>query len=232
MPNLTTSDPTVHDNPVCTCAAANTIYLTGKQTCMNLFDLAQSQTANKEDLLRAVLSFACSTIDSVGKQLAKSCLSEIIDMDDGAQKTFEKYVSREIDRDPKNLLSRALTKPDYRGELIKAYVESIEGVSLQSYPQISELSARFGIATNDIISAEDAKNIFDIRQKIVHEMDIETLTTTAGTTAERRVRAESELKELTEKVLEASQKLIQFVHNKIHEPRAEDSVVELPQNEA
>jgi hypothetical protein len=51
-------------------------------------------------------------------------------------------------------------------------------------------------------------------------MDIEVLATT-GSTAQRRRRAESELKELAEQVLGASCRLIEAVHNKIHEPRAE-----------
>ena len=187
---------------------------------MNLYDLAQSQSANKEDLLRAVLIFACSTIDSVGKQLTKDCLKELIDNDEGAQKTFEQYISRRIDKDPKKILARALSNPDYRGELIKVLQESIEGTSLQSFAQISELTARFGIVTDSIVTRVKAEKIFDTRQKIIHEMDIEALAT-SGTQAQRRSRAESELKELTEQILEACCKLIEAVHDKIHEPRVE-----------
>ena len=225
MPTLTTSDPIIHQTPnSCTCGTANTIYLTGKQTCINLYDLAQLEPTHKEDLLRSMISFACTTIDSVGKQLARDCLQEVIDRDEGAQATFEKYISREINKEPHRILSRALSKTDYRGELIKAFTESIEGVSLQSFSQISELCARFGIPTDSVLNQEDAKRIFDTRQKIVHEMDIETLTTPTGNIAQRRARAESELKELTEKILDSTQKLIQTVHDKIHEPLAPDAV--------
>lgn len=218
MPQLTTRQPNIHEN--CTCVATGQIYSTGTSTCMNLYDLAQSQSANKEDLLRAVLIFACSTIDSVGKQLTKDCLKELIDNDEGAQKTFEQYISRRIDKDPKKILARALSNPDYRGELIKVLQESIEGTSLQSFAQISELTARFGIVTDSIVTRVKAEKIFDTRQKIIHEMDIEALAT-SGTQAQRRSRAESELKELTEQILEACCKLIEAVHDKIHEPRVE-----------
>jgi len=217
MPQLTIRQPVVHED--CTCLATSQIYNTGKTACANLYDLSQSQAISKEDLLRAVLMFACSTIDSVGKQLTKDCLKELIDSDEGAQKTFEQYISRRIDKDPKKILARALSNPDYRGELIKILQESIEGTSLQSYAQISELTARFGIVTDDVITRAEAEKIFDTRQKIIHEMDIEVLAN-SGSRAQRRTRAENELKELAEQILEASCKLIEAVHNKIHEPRA------------
>jgi hypothetical protein len=158
-------------------------------------------------------------MDSVGKQLTRSCLKELIDFDEGAQKTFEQHISRLIDKDSKKILSRALATPDYRGELIKVVQESVERTSLQSYAQIAELTARFGIVTDEVIVRDKAETVFDARQKIIHEMDIEVLAT-SGSSAQRRARAETELKDLSEQILEAAYKLIESVHNKIHEPRA------------
>jgi hypothetical protein len=218
MPHLITRQPAIHEN--CTCVPSGQIYSTGTTTCINLYDLSQSQAVSKEDLLRAILMFACSTIDSVGKQLTKDCLKELIDNDEGAQKTFEQYISRRIDKDPKKILARALSNPDYRGELIKILQESIEGTSLQSYAQISELTARFGIVTDEVVRRTEAESIFDVRQKIIHELDIEALAS-SGTKAQRRIRAENELKEFAEQILEASCKLIEAVHNKIHERPSE-----------
>ncbi len=218
MPTLEVRNPNIQAD--CTCVDTKAIYETGKQTCINLFDLSQSQPSSKEDLLRAVLLFACSTIDSVGKQLTKDCLVELIDSDEGAQKTFETYVSRQIDKEPHKILARALSKPDYRGELIQVLRESIEGKSLQSYPQISTLTAQFGVITDTIFNRAEAEKIFDTRQKIVHEMDIDSIVP-GGPAAQRRTRAESELKEQAEQILKASCLLIEAVHNKIHEPRAE-----------
>ena len=218
MPILEVYDPTIQTD--CTCVDSKAIYMTGKQTCINLFVLSQSQEDSKEDLLRAVLLFACSTIDSVGKQLTKDCLTELINSDEGAQKTFETYVARQINKEPHKVLARALSKPDYRGELIQVLKESFDRESLQSYQQISSLTAQFGVVTDSILSRAVAEKIFDTRQKIVHEMDIESITS-GGTAAQRRTRAESELKEQAEQVLKASKLLIEAVHNKIHEPRAQ-----------
>jgi len=220
MATLKVSSPTVQKD--CTCSTADAIYLTGKSTCENLYNLSQTQATSKEDLLRAVLLFSCSTIDSVGKQLAKDCLKEVIDVDEGAQKIFEEHISRKIKQQPEKLLARALSNPDYRGELIKFVIESIDGTSLQSYQQISELTAKFGIVTDEIISQDKAKAVFDARQKIIHEMDIEVLAE-SGSRAQRRTRAENELKQLSEGILEAACKLIDNVHKKIHEPRAKDT---------
>lgn len=203
----------------CTCSTAAAIYNTGADTCSNLFHLAQSHTENKEDILRSVLLFACSTIDSVGKQLSKDCLKELIDSDEGAQETFQTFIEREIKKDSAKILPRALSRPDYRNELINVLKESIEGKSLQSYSQISELTARFGIPTDKIITQKEAERIFDARQKIVHEMDINAIAS-QGNSTQRHVRAEGEIKTLIENMMSASCALIQTVHDKIHEPRA------------
>jgi len=128
MPGLAVRHPSVQAD--CTCHLANQIYSTGSSTCANLYNLSQTQTESKEDLLRACLVFACSTMDSVGKQLTRSCLKELIDFDEGAQKTFEQHISRLIDKDSKKILSRALATPDYRGELIEVVQESVERTSL------------------------------------------------------------------------------------------------------
>ncbi len=218
MPELVTSMPSIHDD--CTCQVAGKVYETGKQTCEKLYELSCSQSESKDDLLRATLVFACSTIDSVGKQLANDCLKELIDIDTGAQESFENYIARTIENESKKILSRALASPDYRGELIKTLIESLEAKSLQSHEQLSRLTAYFGVMTDKVVSVSDAKKIFEIRQIIIHEMDIEPANST-GTPAQRRQRAENELKEHTEKILVASKNLIQEVHNKIHEPRAE-----------
>ena len=58
-----------------------------------------STTHEQQDLLRAMLVFACSGLDSVVKQLIKDSLPKVIERDlrnEGARKEFQKFVERRI----------------------------------------------------------------------------------------------------------------------------------------
>jgi len=196
----------------CTCKQSYDILEFGLNTCKRLFELAQDTTGDdKMMLLRSALIYGCSTLDSVGKRLTRDCLKELIDLDEAAQKTFEQHIAREIKRSPDRILAKALSRPDYRGELIKFSQESTEGVSLQSFSQISELTAKFGIPTNEVISESSAKEAFNARQQVIHELDIDPEQTGA-----QRERTEGELEGHIKTVLEAAAKLIQNTHAKIH----------------
>lgn len=218
MPHLSTQTLSLPSESVCANAAQ--VYETGRKTCERLFDIAQHVTGDgKDDLLRAMLLFACSTIDSLGKRLAEDCLEELINKKgpdgalSGAQKQFEVFVKRTIDKDAAEVLSKVLTTHDYRRELINLLKAEIESASLQSFQQLNKLVSYLGISAGiqEIITQEDANKVFSARNTITHEMDI-VATTGGGTPTTLQVqRAEEELRELTEKILEACKKLVEKV---------------------
>jgi hypothetical protein len=225
MITLKTDKSTIESG--CSCRTSVEIYETGRQTSASLFAMYQSFTGegDKDDLLRAMLLFACSTFDSVGKRLTEDCLEELIDKEEGgAQEQFEDFVKRNISKDPASVLSKVLTRQNYRQGLINLLIKEIKGSSLQSYEQLGRLTSYFGIKTDDVISIQDAKSIFEARNKITHEMDIIVASEPTGNSAQKKSRAEGELKDFTEKILYACKNLVEEVHKKIHEPRAEDSI--------
>lgn len=208
LPDITLPE----SNLSCTCESSHGILGIGVKTCQKLCDIADTQDGDdKNILLRAALVFGCSTFDSVGKQMTKDSLEQVINNDDGAQRTFEDFISREIKKEPEKILSRVLSKPDYRSELIMKVQESVEGKSLQSYEEISKLSAKFGISVKDIISESDAKNLFGTRQQVIHELDMDP-----HEQGRQRTRLSDELVKQTEAILSAAAKLIAVTHEKIH----------------
>jgi len=61
-------------------------------------DLEQANSA--QDLLRAMLLFACSGLDAVVKQLIEDSLHDVLQHDLGAQREFQKFVERRLKRTP------------------------------------------------------------------------------------------------------------------------------------
>lgn len=206
----------------CGCAKSVSIYKIGSQTCNNLYRLAQAQESDddKDDLLRSMLIFACSTIDSLGKQLVRDCLKELIDQkessgDSGAKMQFQSFIRKQIDKEGAVLLARVLSAEDYREELVDVLKQKLTDSSLQSYQQLAILTGHFGVPTDKVINKKDADAIFDARNKITHEMDIDQLAPGSPQPTRRR-RAEGELKALTEKMLGASKLLVEQVHKRAH----------------
>lgn len=196
----------------CTCKQAHDILALGIETCQRLCDIAEPmESIDKAILLRSALIFGCSTLDSVGKRMVQDCLEEVINNDEGAQKIFESFISRQIKKEPEKVLARALSKPDYRSELIHVIQESVYGTSLQSYSQISELTAKFGIATSEVVSEDAGRKIFEIRQLVIHELDMNP--DGSGTQLEREPE---ELVSQCDAVLKATANLIKLTHQKIH----------------
>src|SRR3989344_6108243 len=110
-----------------------------------------STTHEEQDLLRAMLVFACSGIDAVVKQLIKDSLPKIIQKDltgHGARQEFQKFVERRlrkanlIDGEEKilsldtNFVAQVLTSNEPRTELLGSMQKHLSADSLQSLDQL------------------------------------------------------------------------------------------------
>jgi hypothetical protein len=102
----------VPDEPECDeCARAYQIAQTTVRTCesfLNSFvqvrkdrNAQGTPTDTEQDLLRAMLVFACSGLDSMIKQLIKDALSKVIDQNEGAEVFFRSFIERKISKDQK-----------------------------------------------------------------------------------------------------------------------------------
>ena len=131
----------------------------------------------EQDLLRAMLIFSSSGLDSMVKQLVKDTLGEVIEIKEGANERFVEWVERQMMRDEdidSNLLVSSLLSESPRKLLVQELIKDLTASSLQSAEQLFTVASYFDIPTetftNDIYGL---KNIFHIRNQISHEMDID-----------------------------------------------------------
>ncbi len=134
-------------------------------------------TDAEQDLLRAMLTFACAGLDSMMKQLVRDTLPAVVKKDEGACVMFVQRTKKTIYRDNTlntDLLLRAILTESPKEVLIQDLVEELTAGSLQSVDELFRVGSFFNIPSKELI--EDPKNlkdIFGIRNQISHEMDID-----------------------------------------------------------
>lgn len=131
----------------------------------------------EQDLLRAMLVFASSGLDSMVKQLTRDALPDIIKKDDGAMKLFvervEKIIYKENILDTK-LFVKAILAQSPREVMIQELIHELTAGSLQSAEELFRVGAYFNIASTILSKDVDKlKTIFNVRNQISHEMDID-----------------------------------------------------------
>jgi len=195
----------------------------------------EEPTHGEQDLLRAMLVFACSGLDAVVKQLLHDSLAAVIDNDLGAEKEFEKFVERKFrktnlqdDKDKSGsatidaaMLSSAITSRDPRSFLVGTLRRTLTGDSLQSTDQLLRVAAHFAITKDEVLPANtDAKDGFKAHNEIIHEMDVDFLPSTKQK-SERRIRQYGTFKKYSENTLSTAARFINAVSKKLSKPSTE-----------
>ncbi len=181
-----------------------------------------STTHAEQDLLRAMLVFSCSGLDSVVKQLVKDSLSTVIDKEAGAQQEFQKFIDRRMKKgssDEKEKLlidttwvASILASSSPRDYLIDALKKSLVDDSLQSRDQLLKVATNFAITPAEILKeSEVTKKAFDVRNEIIHEMDA-----SLGGQKKRRQRTAQDMVKYTRNILEIGSCFINSIHKKIY----------------
>ena len=127
------------------------------------------------DLMRAMLVFACAGLDSMIKHLIRDALPAVIDRAHGVEKSFEDFVDKELKRDSgSKLLAAVLTSGDPRKKLVEELVKNLTSPSLQSKEQVFRVASFFGLNEKDVFTnTKSISRIFQVRNTIAHEMDID-----------------------------------------------------------
>lgn len=129
------------------------------------------------DLLRAMLVFACSGLDSMIKHAIRDALPAVIDRIDRAEDNFRDFVEKQLPTDGRfttGLLSRILTAREPRAALVEELVRNLTGTSLQSKAQILRAGSFFDLPSHQLVDDMDLFDaIFRARNQIAHEMDID-----------------------------------------------------------
>jgi len=138
---------------------------------------------DEQDLLRAMLLFTSAGLDSTVKQLVRDTLPIIVGHDIGAHREFEKFVVRELrsnsvdstlDTLDVKTLASLIVEDSPKDALVRGLVGSITSNSLQSVDQLLRVAAHFGIPASELYrNLDDLREVFDVRNKISHEMDID-----------------------------------------------------------
>lgn len=184
--------------------------------------------AGADDLLRAMLLFACSGLDAVVKQLVQDAMGAILHTDPGAQNEFRKFVERRIkrgaadDADRLNLgnsvldsklLAELMVSFDPRAKLVAMLTRSLTSDSLQSRDQLLKVAAHFALSAAEVMDEPNVtKDAFDARNKIVHEMDVDLASGNA-----RRQRDYAVMVKWCDNIISISRRFIGSVEAKLPE---------------
>jgi len=138
-------------------------------------------TDEEQDLLRAMVVMAAAGLDSMLKQLIRDALEVLIEHDEAVLKGLETFVARRIrgDADEEHalagykFLAHILVGESPQQQVIEEYITHLTGVSLQSVREIRRTVEALGL-DQAVVSFTDADLgvIFDARNKIIHELDI------------------------------------------------------------
>lgn len=152
-------------------------------------------TDEQQDLLRAMLLFACAGLDSSAKQIIVDAMPRLALYHDVVRDELRKFAVRRLRRGDDgetagldaSFLADVLIG-DTRLNLIEAFKDEMTGKSLQSLEQLRRVAAALGVGdAQDVDTAISAiGDTFSIRNKIAHEMDINFATVNRNRNGRRR----------------------------------------------
>ncbi|HEX9775105.1 MAG TPA: hypothetical protein VGB83_05960 [Actinomycetota bacterium] len=174
----------------------------------------QGTTRDEEqDLLRASVVFAAAGLDSTLKQLIRDGLPRLVQVDEDVRNGLETFIARQLRGEPgdgeaaagRRFLAKILAAPSRLDELIEQYILDLTGSSLQSADELAKASVALGLKVAEIgIDKSGLKPIFDIRNQIIHELDIKLTAPNRNRASRSRaamVRHSNTLLELGERIL-------------------------------
>lgn len=165
---------------------SNTILISLKNTIESFYTLYDSLDDDKEnqkqDLLRAIILFSCSGIDSIVKQLVNDTLDYVIEHDEGAFNEFKKHTERKLTLKSETgintkLFAELFTCENPKKTLIDVLKKDLTSNSLQSSEELLKVGSVFNIETAKLVPQKEEldklKNVFMARNQITHEMDVD-----------------------------------------------------------
>lgn len=142
---------------------------------------AGATTDEEQDPMRACLVFAAAGLDATVKQLIRDSMPRLVLIDVSVKEGLEKFVAKQLrgnldDSEAasgRKFLAKILTAQSQLDELIEQYILYLTGSSLQSPDELYRAAQALGIDPNEAgINSNPLKPIFHVRNKIIHELDI------------------------------------------------------------
>lgn len=183
--------------------------------------LAKGTLTNAEqDLLRAMLVFAGAGLDAVLKQLVKDALRGLASKDSSVQAELEKFAIRQLRDDGalsdaasgRKFLGQIIASPRPQDRLLDLYIRDLTGDSLQSPDQVMKTATALGLDTAKLaINVGKLRSVFDTRNTIIHELDIDL----EGKTRKRNNRGRDSMEKDADLLLDLSRRFIEEVERKL-----------------
>lgn len=177
-------------------------------------------TDAEQDLLRAMLVFAGAGLDAVLKQLIKDALRALAAKDPSVQAELEKFATRQLRDDGalsdaasgKKFLGQILASTNPQARLLDLYIKDLTGDSLQSPDQVMKTASALGLDTGKLaIDVSKLRKVFDTRNRIIHELDIDL----DGKTRKRNNRRRDPIEKDATLLLDLSSRFVDEVERKL-----------------
>lgn len=158
-------------------------------------------TDEEQDLLRAMVVFAGAGLDSMTKQMIRDSLPRLVDDVPATRAKVQELVVRHLRGaavsddlvtspiDPARLAT-ILMADNPRGGIVEMLIRDLTAGSLQSGQELFRVATYLGVpAATFEAKPEDLKKVFDARNQIIHELDIDF----AQKNANRRPRTRQQM---------------------------------------
>lgn len=189
-------------------------------------DLQKGRTSKKgltekeTDVLRAMLIFSASGLDSVLKQLVKDTLLLSAKKNQDVQMQLENFIEKKLKQrnsEGKELLdykilSRILVHQSPFEQIVNINQKDLTAGSLQSADEILKIAAAFAVTQDQICTdIKLLKEIFVVRNQIIHEQDIDL----QSTKNRRRPRTHKMMIEYSNLLMSVSSNFIEIVNTRL-----------------
>jgi len=171
-------------------------------------------TDQEQDILRAALVMCCAGVDAALKQAIRDCLPHLLEKSTAVRDGFEKFIRKRISGEGDVLelasgakfLALVLAEKEPRAKLVEEYIRELTGDSLQSAEEILRTMTALGLDNKSLgLNIECLKEIFSIRNKIIHELDLDL----NAPKRKRRVRSQADLLDNSDQMLETIKKILE-----------------------
>lgn len=171
-------------------------------------------TDQEQDILRAALVMCCAGVDAVIKQAIRDCFEHLLEKSSSVREGFEKFIRRRISGEGDALelaagakfLALILADKEPRTKLMEEYIRELTGDSLQSVDEILRTTAALGLDNKALgLDVKRLKDIFFIRNKIIHELDLDL----GAPKRKRKVRSQADLLDNSDFILGTIKKLLE-----------------------
>lgn len=176
-------------------------FLKAFETVRKARNAKATTTDEEQDLLRATLVFAAAGLDAVTKELIRGSIRALAAMHSDVQTELETFVQRQLRGDAEEFegvggtkfLARVLVAPAPQEKLIELYVLELTGSSLQSADQLIRATKALGLKPSEMmIDPKKLTPLFRVRNKIIHELDVNLDQTRARRNQNSRTRGDME----------------------------------------